>query len=181
MIDSGAHRLLNDQNFWWKIAEATPRAILLRIRKRKMRRIIKNCTQGAFGIWWYGWNCTTLLYLDLPFCVYPLSPGKKRHQKAYIFLINILEDPGITLPEFTHMTGWKNPSWMKMYGPYWKWWVFQPVMLVFQGLPHNIAPENGWLEYDPFLLGWPIFRGHVSFRPFEDVFPIENCDFPMSC
>ena len=22
----------------------------------------------------------------------------------------------------------------------------------------NIAPENGWLEYDCFLLGWPIFR-----------------------
>ena len=22
----------------------------------------------------------------------------------------------------------------------------------------NIAPENGWLEYDRFLLGWPIFR-----------------------
>ena len=21
------------------------------------------------------------------------------------------------------------------------------------------APENGWLEYDHFLLGWPIFRG----------------------
>ena len=26
------------------------------------------------------------------------------------------------------------------------------------------APENGWLEYDRFLLGWPIFRGYVSFR-----------------
>ena len=23
----------------------------------------------------------------------------------------------------------------------------------------NIAPTNGWLEYDPFLLGRPIFRG----------------------
>ena len=23
----------------------------------------------------------------------------------------------------------------------------------------NIAPENGWLEYDRFLWGWPIFRG----------------------
>ena len=23
------------------------------------------------------------------------------------------------------------------------------------------APENGWLEYDPFLLGWPIFRGKL--------------------
>ena len=21
-----------------------------------------------------------------------------------------------------------------------------------------MAPENGWLEYDPFLLGWPILR-----------------------
>ena len=26
------------------------------------------------------------------------------------------------------------------------------------------APENGWLEYDRFLLGWPIFRDYVSFR-----------------
>ncbi len=26
------------------------------------------------------------------------------------------------------------------------------------------APENGWLEDDPFLLGWPIFRVYVSFR-----------------
>ena len=31
----------------------------------------------------------------------------------------------------------------------------------------NIAPENGWLENDPFPFGgWPIFRGYlyVSFR-----------------
>ena len=29
----------------------------------------------------------------------------------------------------------------------------------------NIAPENGWLEYDCFLLGWSIFRcENVSFR-----------------
>ncbi len=27
-----------------------------------------------------------------------------------------------------------------------------------------LAPENGWLEYDPFLVGLPIFRGYVSFR-----------------
>ena len=26
------------------------------------------------------------------------------------------------------------------------------------------APENGWLEYDCFLLGWPIFRCYASFR-----------------
>ena len=25
------------------------------------------------------------------------------------------------------------------------------------------APENGWLEDKPFLLGRPIFRGYVSF------------------
>ena len=25
----------------------------------------------------------------------------------------------------------------------------------------NIAPENGWLEYDRFLLGWPILRGEL--------------------
>ncbi len=28
----------------------------------------------------------------------------------------------------------------------------------------EFAPENAWLEYDRFLLGWPIFRGDVSFR-----------------
>ena len=29
----------------------------------------------------------------------------------------------------------------------------------------NIAPENGWLEYYSFLLGWPIFRAFaVSLR-----------------
>ena len=28
----------------------------------------------------------------------------------------------------------------------------------------NIAPDNGWLEYNRFLLGWPIFRCHVSLR-----------------
>ena len=28
----------------------------------------------------------------------------------------------------------------------------------------NIAPENGWLGDDPFLLERPIFRGYVSFR-----------------
>ena len=31
----------------------------------------------------------------------------------------------------------------------------------------NMAPENGWLEYNRFLLGWPIFMGRtVSFREF---------------
>ena len=25
----------------------------------------------------------------------------------------------------------------------------------------EFTPENGWLEYDRFLLGWPIFRGYV--------------------
>ena len=29
----------------------------------------------------------------------------------------------------------------------------------------NIAPKNGWLEYDRFLLEWPFFRcENVSFR-----------------
>ena len=28
----------------------------------------------------------------------------------------------------------------------------------------NITPENGWLEYDPFLLGFGLFSGRVSFR-----------------
>ena len=29
---------------------------------------------------------------------------------------------------------------------------------------YQLAPENGWLEDDPFLLGKPIFRGYVRFR-----------------
>ena len=29
----------------------------------------------------------------------------------------------------------------------------------------NMVPENGWLEYDRFLLGWSILQGQaVSFR-----------------
>ena len=30
----------------------------------------------------------------------------------------------------------------------------------------KFTPENGWLEYECFLLGWPIFRGEllVSWR-----------------
>ena len=28
----------------------------------------------------------------------------------------------------------------------------------------NISPENEWLEYDRFLLGWVVFRGCVNFR-----------------
>ena len=28
----------------------------------------------------------------------------------------------------------------------------------------EFTPENGWLEDDPFLLGWLIFRCYVSFR-----------------
>ena len=45
--------------------------------------------------------------------------------------------------------------------------VNQPVVL-FQRvtLPktNNIAPKNGWLEYDRFLLGWPILMDYSSFR-----------------
>ena len=25
----------------------------------------------------------------------------------------------------------------------------------------EFTPKNGWLEYDSFLLGWPIFRGEL--------------------
>ena len=41
----------------------------------------------------------------------------------------------------------------------------------------EFAPENGWLEEDPFLLGWPIFRGEllvlgrVSFFGVKSVYP----------
>ncbi len=34
----------------------------------------------------------------------------------------------------------------------------------------NIGPENGSLEYDRFLLGWPIFRCYVRFREGRHIF-----------
>ena len=36
----------------------------------------------------------------------------------------------------------------------------------------KLAPENGWLEdytYYSYLLGWPMFRGYVSFR--DGIYP----------
>ena len=60
------------------------------------------------------------------------------------------------------------------------WWTspkrFSPIWLVVgsqtdcgwlkqgKGPETNIAPKDGWLEDDRFLLGWPIFRGYVCFR-----------------
>ena len=42
---------------------------------------------------------------------------------------------------------------------FWQGFECQPLEIT---LPEtNIAPENGWLEYDRFLLGWPIFRGEL--------------------
>ena len=38
-----------------------------------------------------------------------------------------------------------------------------PGVSLFTLLETNIAPENGWLEYYSFLLGWPISRCYVSF------------------
>ena len=37
----------------------------------------------------------------------------------------------------------------------------------------NVAPENRWLEYDRFLVGWPIFRG-------EPLVPVRVGDFFVS-
>ena len=34
--------------------------------------------------------------------------------------------------------------------------------------------ENGWLEYDRFLMGWPIFRGERSQRSHNCFFDGEN-------
>ena len=36
------------------------------------------------------------------------------------------------------------------------------------------SPENGWLEDDFFLLGWPIFRGYVSFEECIKMLPISK-------
>ena len=38
--------------------------------------------------------------------------------------------------------------------------------------------DNGWLEDDPFLLGWPIFRGYVSFR---ECIPNKQPSFLFHC
>ena len=38
----------------------------------------------------------------------------------------------------------------------------------------NIAPENGWLEYDCFFLGWPIFMCYLSFREGKPLAPRRN-------
>ena len=42
----------------------------------------------------------------------------------------------------------------------------------------TVAPKNGWLEYKPFLLGRPIFRGKmaVSFR--EGIIRVFNVFMP---
>ena len=60
-----------------------------------------------------------------------------------------------------------------MYFPFEHGHIFLGDMLVFWGVPSlkltAIAPENGWLEYDRFLFGWPLFRGEmlVSGRAFH--------------
>ncbi len=43
-----------------------------------------------------------------------------------------------------------------------------------------VTPENGWLEYDRFLLKWPIFRDYVSFR--EGIgFKKQNIMYRFAC
>ena len=37
---------------------------------------------------------------------------------------------------------------------------------------NKLAPENEWLEDDPFLLEWPISRGYVSFG--EGIYDVLN-------
>ena len=49
----------------------------------------------------------------------------------------------------------------------WESYLHQQYFFLKHTLPEtNIAPENGWLEYDPFLLGFGLFSGAfaVSFR-----------------
>ena len=47
------------------------------------------------------------------------------------------------------MTGWN------MYGSYWKWWIFWPVMLVFRGASLRI--KNGNFPTCHFLLYWTAY------------------------
>ena len=39
----------------------------------------------------------------------------------------------------------------------------------------KFAPENGWLEYDSFLLKWPIFRCYVSLPESNQLREVFNC------
>ena len=59
----------------------------------------------------------------------------------------------------------KLPNYMGMIIGQYKDPYYKPISITECTLPKtNMAPKNGWLEYDRFLLGWPVFRGYVSFR-----------------
>ena len=48
---------------------------------------------------------------------------------------------------------------------FFSWLISNYVTIILPKTNSKFAPKNGWLEYDPFLLGFrPIFRGYVSFR-----------------
>ena len=50
-------------------------------------------------------------------------------------------------PPKTNMTGWKNPPWMSRCISYWKWEIFQPVMLVFRGDNPNFDKDLPWIYH----------------------------------
>ncbi len=85
---------------------------------------------------------------------------------------------GRVVPKFNFESYWKvyNRYSESRKSPQLSW-----STLSWSTLPEtNITSENGWLEYDHFLLGWPIFKGKmaVSFRgciPFPNGTP---GDFP---
>ena len=73
------------------------------------------------------------------------------------------DEPCVYKLRFRTPNGWPNKSSSIL---------FFIILKKHRAEPHQVtlpetnifAPENGWLEYDCFLLGWPFFRGYVSLR-----------------
>ena len=70
----------------------------------------------------------------------------------------------------TNMTGWEHPPWMSPWISYWKWWIFQPVMLVFRGLNCSIRTRSAFETRRPrvapnSLVGWnPPWKGSLPWH-----------------
>ena len=74
------------------------------------------------------------------------------------------------LRQNTSLAGLIGIEWCWDRRSYWFWNFLEKDHASVTPPETNIAPENGWLEYDRFLLGRPIFRCYVSFREGKPLF-----------
>ena len=74
------------------------------------------------------------------------------------------------LRQNTSLAGLIGLEWCWDRRSYWFWNFLEKDHASVTPPETNIAPENGWLEYDRFLLGRPIFRCYVSFREGKPLF-----------